>query len=113
MTDHYAEPDERPLYGKRRQTVLRLVVLVGLVVMVLPIVANLYTVTLATAGDACRNAVAYLAPDASASSAQFELFGAGGIGWECYAVGAFGGDRHVASLGLIPGEVAVPSGIRT
>ncbi len=107
------EPDERPLYGKRRQNVLRLVVIVGLVVMVLPIVANLYTVTLATAGDACRNVVAYLAPDAAGATARFEVFGAGGIGWECYAVGGFGGDRHVASLGIIPGEVAVPNGVQT
>jgi hypothetical protein len=34
--------------------------------------------------------------------AGLEIFGPGGIGWECYSVGAFGGDRHVASLGLIP-----------
>ena len=32
----------------------------------------------------------------------FELFGTGGPGWQCYTVGAFGGDKNVASLGLIP-----------
>lgn len=107
------EADERPLYGRRRRVVLRLVVIIGLGVMLLPILANLVTVTVATADDSCARAVAYLAPDATASSARFEVFGAGGIGWECYAVGAFGGDRHVATLGLIPGEVTVSRGNQT
>lgn len=108
-----SEADERPLYGKRRQVLLRLVVFLGLGVMVLPIVANLITVTVATAGDSCARAVAYLAPEATASSARFEVFGPGGIGWECYSVGAFGGDRHIATLGLIPGEVEFPRGTQT
>jgi hypothetical protein len=46
--------------------------------------------------------VHYLVPDATRASAPFEVFGAGGLGWECYSVGAFGGDRHLVSLGLIP-----------
>jgi len=46
--------------------------------------------------------VRYEASDATGVSARFEVFGPGGAGWECYATGGFGGDRHVASLGLIP-----------
>ena len=49
---------------------------------------------IATANDACAEAVAYASPDAVTSSARFELFGPGGVGWECYSVGEIGGDQH-------------------
>jgi hypothetical protein len=107
------ETDERPLYSRRRRALLRGVVLVAVAALLLPVVANLYAVSAATAAAACRMAVAYEAPDARGSSARFELFGAGVIGWECYAVGAFGGDRHIVSLGLLPGMVDIPHGVRT
>jgi len=44
----------------------------------------------------------------SGSEAKFEVFGPSGMGWECYSVGAFGGDDHVRSLGLIPGPPRLP-----
>ena len=105
--------DDRPLYSPRRKRLLRAVVFLGLGLMLFPILANLYTITVATASDACARAVAYARPDATGASARFEIFGAGGLGWECYSVGGFGPDEHIASLGLIPGEVQVPSGTRT
>jgi hypothetical protein len=109
--DAETDVDERPLYGRRRRTIMRVVVLVAIAAMLLPLIANLVTVSAATAADACARAVAYEVPDARGSSARFELFGAGGIGWECYATGAFGGDRHVVSLGLVPGMVELPHGV--
>lgn len=107
------EIDDGPLYSRRRRIALRVVVLVAVAAMVLPIVANLATVSAATAADSCARVVAYAVPDAASSSARFELFGAGGFGWECYAVGGFKGDRHVVSLGLVPGMVELPRGVQT
>lgn len=107
------ETDDRPLYSRRRSTALRTIVVLALAAMVLPVLANLFTVNIATANDACARAVAYAAPGAVSSSARFELFGPGGIGWECYSVGGFGGEQYIAPLGLIPGEVVIPRGVNT
>lgn len=109
--DADSEIDDRPLYSRRRRTVMRVVVLVAVGAMLLPILASLISVSAATAANACAQVVSYAAPDADGSSARFEIFGAGVIGWECYAVGGFGGTRHVVSLGLVPGIVDVPRGV--
>ncbi len=111
--DADSEIDDRPLYSRRRRTVMRVVVLVAVGAMLLPIFASLISVSSATAANACARAVAYAVPDADGSSARFELFGAGFIGWECYAVGGFGGTHHVISLGLIPGKVDLPRGVNS
>ena len=42
-------------------------------------------------------------------SATFQLFGQGGLGWQCYSVGGFGGGGYIAPLGLIPGTPVFPS----
>lgn len=102
------EPVDRPLGGRRRMFVIRSVVILGVIALVLPGIATTISVSSATAEAACAAWVRYAAPDAGGSSAHFEIFGAGGIGWECYTVGAFGGDRHIASLGLIPGNAKLP-----
>ena len=107
------ETDDRPLYSRRRRAAMRTVVIVAIGAMLLPLLANLFTVNIATANDACARAVTYAVPDAASSSARFELFGAGGVGWQCYSVGGFGGDRYVAFLGLIPGEVDIPHGVNS
>jgi hypothetical protein len=87
---------------RRMRFVLRVVVVVGIACLVLPGLLTTFSVAAATAKEACNAWVAYETPEAAGVSARFELFGAGGPGWQCYAVGAFGGDRNVASLGLIP-----------
>lgn len=107
------ETDDRPLYSRRRRLIMRAVVLIAVGAMVLPVLANLYTVSAATAADSCTVAVHYEAPDATGSTVQFEIFGAGGVGWECYATGGFGGERHIVSLGLIPGMVTIPRGVQS
>jgi hypothetical protein len=105
----YDSDDDRPLGGRRRKAVIRTVVILGVIALVLPGIATTISVSTATAEASCATWVRYAAPDASGSSARFEIFGAGGIGWECYTVGAFGGDHHVASLGLIPGGARLPA----
>lgn len=106
----YDPSDDRPLpTRKRRMFIMRIIVIVGVIALVLPGIVTTMSVGSATAEAACATWVRYLAPDARASSARFELFGAGGIGWECYGSDAFGGDRHVASLGLIPARPQLPA----
>lgn len=101
----YDPGEDRPLRGRRRAVLVRVVVSLCVVALVLPGVLTTASLNASNAAAACATWVRHLAPDASGSSARFEIFGAGGIGWECYTVGAFGGDRHVASLGLIPSRV--------
>lgn len=105
--------DDRPLYNKRRTTIIRVMVLIAVGAMLLPILANFYSVGDATAQNACAAAVRYEMPDATGAVAKFEFFGAGVIGWECYAKGGFAGTKHILSLGLIPGGVTIPDGVRT
>jgi len=95
-------PTEGHPRRRRTLTVMRIVVIVGIACLVLPGVLTTASVAAATADEACRAWVRYEASDATGVSARFEVFGPGGAGWECYATGGFGGDRHVASLGLIP-----------
>lgn len=92
----------RPLRSPHLVRMMRLVVVLGIACLILPGVITGFSVAANTAHDACAAWVRYEAPGARGSSAQFELFGSGGMGWQCYTVGAFGGDRRVASLGLIP-----------
>jgi hypothetical protein len=99
---NYVPNEARPLRSRRTVAMMRAVVIVGIGCLVLPGVITSVTVAAATADTTCRAWVRYEAPEASGASARFEMFGAGGLGWECYTVGAFGGDRHVASLGIIP-----------
>ena len=87
---------------RRMKFVLRIVVVMGIACLVLPGMLTTMSVAAATAEEACTAWVAYEAPEAKGVSARFEFFATGGPGWQCYTVGAFGGDKKVASLGLIP-----------
>ena len=111
MTDYYDEPEltgyephqHRPLRSARKQRALRIVVILGIVALVLPGILTTYSLARSTAQAACAATVATLSRTATGSRVQFELFGPGGAGWQCYTVGAYGGDRApVAPLGLIP-----------
>jgi hypothetical protein len=95
-------PTEGSPRRRRARLGLRIVVVIGIACLVLPGMITTASVASATAQTTCAAWVAYEAPDATGSSARFELFGAEGPGWECYATGGFGGEKHVASLGLIP-----------
>lgn len=111
MTDYDDEPElagyephgDRPLRSARTVRLMRAVVVLGIVALVLPGILTTYSLATSTAGAACAANVAYRVPSATGSSVRFELFGPGGVGWVCYSVGAYGGDRRpVAPLGLIP-----------
>lgn len=104
----YEPGDGRPLRNPRMLLAMRVVVIAGIVALILPGIATTFTVGASTARTACERWVEYEAPEATGSSAVFELFGPGGIGWQCYSVGAFGEDQIVASLGLIPSGARLP-----
>jgi hypothetical protein len=104
----YIPHGAKPRSSQRKTTALRVVVIVGVGCLVLPGVLTTISLNHSTAELACRAWVAYEDPTAKGSSAQFELFGPGGVGWQCYTVGAYGGDRNVAPLGLIP---TIPRGL--
>jgi hypothetical protein len=99
----------RPLYGERRARMLRIVVWIGIVALVLPGVLITWGVAQGTANRACATYTAYLRPDAGGSKAQFELFGHGDPGWQCYSVSTSGPASYLGPLGLIP---AAPNGPR-
>ncbi len=114
MTDEHPEltgydpGDGRPLRSPALMRTLRVTVVVGIVAMIVPGVITTVSVGAATAARSCAAWVGYLKPGATGSSARFEFFGPGGPGWQCYSVGAFGGDSLVASLGMIPNGVGFP-----
>jgi hypothetical protein len=116
MNEHDDEPelagyqpsDGTPLRSRRVLVMMRIVVVIGLIGLVLPTIVTTVSVGTRTAQASCAIWVAYESPSSPGYEARFEAFGPGGLGWECYTVGAFGGDRHVASLGLIPGTPRLP-----
>jgi hypothetical protein len=100
----------RPLRSRRTVLAMRAIVIIGLLGFVLPAIATIVSVGKANAQESCRRWVAYEVPGSPGYEARFEVLGPSFIGWECYTSGAFGGDRLIASLGLIPGVPAIPRG---
>ena len=117
VTDGHPELNEyepgngKPLRSKHTLRAMRVVVVLAILGLVLPGVVSTLSVASATAQSACETWVAYEVDGASGVEVRFEAFGPGGLGWECYSDGAFGGDRHIVSLGLIPGTPELPSGV--
>lgn len=102
------EPHDKPLRSPHLMTVMRVMVVLGLIGLILP--GILVTVATAnnTAQRACAAYTAYLAPEAINFSSRFELVSPAGTGWNCYAIAFGGGETLVASLGLIPGGARIP-----
>jgi hypothetical protein len=110
MTDEYHrelaeyEPgDGRPVHSARRVRALRIMVMVGLAGLLLPGLLVTVSTQISTAGAACEIVVAQSAPDSVDAAARFELTGAEGPGWYCYARQYGGSEILLRSLGLIPG----------
>lgn len=102
------EPSVRPLRSRHFVMIMRVVVVLGLVALVLPgILVTLGTAD-RTANVSCAAYTAFLAPEAVGFQTRFELFGAAGIGWNCYALTFGGTEILVKSLGLIPGGAQLP-----
>lgn len=114
MTDEHPElagyepGDGRPLRSPRLLFAMRVIVIVGIVALLLPGIVTIFSVGGNTADRSCAQWVAFERPDATGFSARFEFFGPGGVGWQCYSVGGFGGDQLVASLGIIPSGARLP-----
>jgi hypothetical protein len=104
------ESSDRPLRSPHLIKVMRVVVVLGIVALVLPGIVTTMSVASSTAQAACEQWVAYAVDGPSGARVSFELFAAGGAGWQCYSDGAFGEDRYIAPLGLIPGPPRIPTG---
>jgi hypothetical protein len=109
MTDYHPElsgyepsDESRPLRSKRVTTMMRVVVVLGLLALVVPSVLTTLQVASVTATAACAAAVARYYPFAEVSDARFELAGAGGFGWQCYAIDQNERPTFVMPLGIIP-----------
>lgn len=104
----YEPNDDKPLRSKHLATVMRVVVILGVVALVLPGLLITANTASNTAHRACAAYTEYFAPKATAWSVRFELFGPS-VGWNCYARFFGGNELLVRQLGIIPGGPAVPS----
>ncbi len=109
MTDDHPElsgyePNDnyRPLRGKHFASILRIVVVLGLIALVVPGILTTMRVASDTAANACATAVAQYYPFAVDFDARFDLTGPGGFGWQCYAVDQNERETFVTPLGIIP-----------
>src|SRR5690554_2297504 len=102
------DDDSKPLYGRGRRVLMRVIVLVCVGALVAPGIASAMSHYYVIAHTTCARAAHYSDPATQTTRATFEIFGPGGIGWECYATSA-SAERHVVSLGMFPVDV-VPDG---
>jgi hypothetical protein len=88
--------------GAGRRRALRIVVFLALAGLVLPIVLSTLSVATTTARTACATFATAAVRGEVATDAPFELFAAGGPGWQCYVITENGDRRHLANFGLFP-----------
>ncbi|GAA1503480.1 hypothetical protein BJ978_003175 [Agromyces terreus] len=109
------EPVDRPRRPGRRRA-MRVAVFLALAAMVLPIVLSTFSVATSTARSTCT-AFATAAAGATGgeftTDAPFELFAAGGPGWQCYVITENGARRHLANFGLFPATPRYGTGTPT
>ena len=99
----------RPLRGRRMLLLMRVVVVLGLVALIVPGILTSLSIASATAQRACGQAVARYYPLSEGIDARFELAGAGGFGWQCYAIDQNERQTFVLPLGIIPGPFRPPA----
>ncbi|AYF98387.1 hypothetical protein [Protaetiibacter intestinalis] len=98
------------LRGPRMRRIARVVVVLAVAGLVLPgILIGIGTAT-RTAALGCEVTTARLAPDAESFEARFDLDGARGPGWYCYATDFGGHETQLSFLGFIPEVRVVPAG---
>ena len=102
LSGYEPNDDYRPLRGKHFTTILRVVVVLGLIALVVPGVLTTMRVASDTASNACVTAVAQYYPSAVDFDARFEFAGPGGFGWQCYAIDVNERETFVTPLGIIP-----------
>ncbi|MEP6480716.1 MAG: hypothetical protein ABJA94_01775 [Rhodoglobus sp.] len=103
------QPHQKPLRSPHLTTVMRVVVVIGLIGLLLPGLLLTINTASSTAQRSCAAYTAYLAPEAVGFSSRFELFSASGMGWNCYAEQFDGSETLLAALGIIPGGPRLPS----
>ena len=107
--DGYEPNDGRPLRGRRLQTMMRVVVSVGIIALILPGILITAGTANATATRTCGIYAAASASSAVGSDARFELFGPAGPSWYCYRQEFGGREQLLRGLGIIPGTPVLPS----
>ena len=103
LAGYQPHDEQRPLRSPHLVTVMRVVVVVGLIGLLLPGILVTASTASATANRTCSIYAAYYAPEAVDFSARFELVSAAGMGWNCYAVEFGGEELLLRSMGIIPG----------
>ena len=99
----------RPLRGRRMVLVMRITVILGLAALLVPGVLTTLSIASATAATACAAAATRYYPFSQGTDARFELAGAGGLGWQCYAIDRNERRTFVIPLGIIPGPFRPPA----
>ena len=115
MTEHpeldgYEPHEEKPLRRRWIDRGIKAAALLGTFLLIRPFAASQATVAAGSAQRWCAKWVAYEVPEPSVADANFEIFGPGFFGWECYATNIIGGDRYVGFLGIIPGPPNLDDG---
>jgi hypothetical protein len=108
LSGYEPQDADRPLRSRRALTVMRIVVLLGLVALIVPGILTTVQVATTTAANTCVLAVARYYPYAVDSDARFELSGPGGFGWQCYAIDLNERETFVIPLGIIPSAPRAP-----
>lgn len=98
----YEPYEQKPLRSGRRMLLLRIVVVLAALALVLPGVITTVSLGANNAKRACDFRGTIVQPTANSYTARFEVFGPGGLGWECYATDQLGDEHHIDSMGLIP-----------
>jgi hypothetical protein len=104
----YERGDDRPLRHPMTTRVMKVVIVLGIAGLIVPGVVSTLGVQVRTAEAACQILVESSAPGATAAVVRFEVFGAEGPAWYCYARDFAGAELLLASLGLIPGLADPP-----
>ncbi|TFC14643.1 hypothetical protein E3O19_10635 [Cryobacterium algoritolerans] len=102
LSGYEPQDADRPLRSRRALTLMRVVVVLGLVALIVPGILTTLQVATTTAANTCRVATQHFYPDSVGSDAHFELTGPGGLGWQCYAVDRNERETYVLPLGIIP-----------
>jgi hypothetical protein len=99
---NYEPHEPRPIRSRARQNLLRGVVLLAITALVLPGIITTWTFASSAATASCNVWAQYQVPEQHRTEVRFEVMGPGVLGWECYVTTATG-ERHLTSLGLLPG----------
>lgn len=102
--------EEKPLRRRWVDRAIKAAALLAIFLLIMPFAASQATVAATSAQRWCTEWVNYEINEPATADANFEIFGPGFLGWECYATNIVGGDRYLGYLGIIPGPPNLPDG---